>query len=395
MSAKLYSNPSIAGVLLMLLYSHTGTGTNLHTQDSTAQFVLRVNGYVKELPYLVFDKRFSIQQANQLIHQRLNIRLNGPSGFSAAAEFRTRWFWGDEVRNTPRFSQRLRNQNEQIDAGKAWYTDHNHTVFTNTERLWIEYKRGKWVARAGRQRINWGIAITWNPNDIFNAYNFLDFDYEERPGSDAILLRYVSNTSSELNLAISPSKSEQQQIAALRYFTNWRQYDLQLIAGKYHRDYTLGVGWAGNIEQTGFKGEVQYFISSDSKNAQCNALIESDYMFSDGWYLNAGFLWNSNGINKSSSNWYSLNFSLSARNLMPTEYNTLAGISKEITPLLTASFNTVYAPGTNILIALPSLRYNLSDHWDANIVWQAFFAELNDSFDAVLYQGFFRLKYSF
>lgn len=31
--------------------------------------------------------------------------------------------------------------------------------------------------------------MAWNPNDWFNTYNYFDFDYEERPGTDAIRVR--------------------------------------------------------------------------------------------------------------------------------------------------------------------------------------------------------------
>ena len=31
--------------------------------------------------------------------------------------------------------------------------------------------------------------LVWNPNDLFNAFSFVDFDYEERPGSDALRIQ--------------------------------------------------------------------------------------------------------------------------------------------------------------------------------------------------------------
>ena len=57
------------------------------------------------------------------------------------------------------------------------------------DRMLIQYSDEKWDITIGRQRINWGINNIWNPNDIFNAYNFLEFDYEERPGR----MRFESN----------------------------------------------------------------------------------------------------------------------------------------------------------------------------------------------------------
>ena len=58
--------------------------------------------------------------------------------------------------------------------------------------------------RIGRQRINWGVNLAWNPNDLFNAYSLIDFDYQERPGSDAIRFQYYMGDLSVLNLQYNP-----------------------------------------------------------------------------------------------------------------------------------------------------------------------------------------------
>ena len=56
----------------------------------------------------------------------------------------------------------------------------------------------------------------------------------------------------------------------------------------------LGGGWAGNLKTAGLKGEFSYFISEDHKNsfALTGAM---DYSFANSLYLNAGYLYNSNG----------------------------------------------------------------------------------------------------
>ena len=38
----------------------------------------------------------------------------------------------------------------------------------------MDWANEKLQLRVGRQRINWGINTTWNPNDIFNSYNIYD-----------------------------------------------------------------------------------------------------------------------------------------------------------------------------------------------------------------------------
>jgi hypothetical protein len=79
---------------------------------------------------------------------------------------------------------------------------------------------------------------------------------------------------------------------------------------------------------------------------------------------------------------------------MPTRYNLIATARKEINPLFSASFSLLFAPGTNLLLALPGLQYNLSDNLDADLIWQSFFVE-TDTFKALNHRCFIRFKYSF
>jgi hypothetical protein len=80
---------------------------------------------------------------------------------------------------------------------------------------------------------------------------------------------------------------------------------------------------------------------------------------------------------------------------MPTKYNTVLTVGKEITPLFSANLTMIYSPGTNLVIALPSLRYNLGTNIDVDVFWQGFYAEQQQNMEAVIHRGFIRFKWSF
>ena len=83
-----------------------------------------------------------------------------------------------------------------------YWEDSSRWVFhIMLDRLYAEYTYKNFEAKVGRQRINWGINMAFNPNDIFNAFSYFDFDYEERPGSDAILLKYYTGIASSIEVA--------------------------------------------------------------------------------------------------------------------------------------------------------------------------------------------------
>ena len=218
------------------------------------------NGYMKDLHSLVFPKDFKSGAYTHLVHNRLNFKWQPSGKLTSALEVRNRFYWGSEARNILSSNQSLRNENEKIDLSANWYSRGNIIIHSNIERLWMEYRRSKWNLRIGRQRVNWGMTNTWNPNDIFNTYNFLDFDYEERPGCDAIKGQYVIGDMSSLEVAMaSPGYAE--VIVAAKYFFNKKGYDVQLIAGLYKNSFTGAFGWAGNIADPGFKGEAQVYLN--------------------------------------------------------------------------------------------------------------------------------------
>ena len=80
---------------------------------------------------------------------------------------------------------------------------------------------------------------------------------------------------------------------------------------------------------------------------------------------------------------------------MPTKWNMVLTVSKQITPLFTGTFTGIYSPGSMLLILLPSIQYNLATNLDFDLVWQSFYAEQYDAFDIITQRGFLRIKWSF
>ncbi|HJS56045.1 MAG TPA: hypothetical protein VJ765_15950, partial [Chitinophagaceae bacterium] len=273
--------------IIIFLFSMIST----FSQDSSkASKKITLNGYFKDMQTLTFDKNFKDLVSGNLFHNRINFKWKPSKKITVATEFRNRLFWGEEVKQTPDFSSQLKNENEKINLQIIWIDNGSVVLHTNTERLYFDYRDDKINFRIGRQRINWGTATTWNPNDIFNAYNFLDFDYEERPGMDGGKFRYAFNTSSNMEFAWTYSGEKNKSIGAVKYSFNKWNYDMQFIGGWYNEHLTLGSGWAGYIKDAGFKGELQYFMRNKDSAGHLNLSLESDYMFKKGWYMGLGFL---------------------------------------------------------------------------------------------------------
>lgn len=350
------------------------------------------SGYVKDLIWMRFDKNFKNVSGTNLVHNRLNVKWNPSQKFSGRLEIRNRLYWGDDVRIIPGFKDQLRSQNNLTNLSATWWSNKSTIFHSDIERLWLDYLKKRWNVRVGRQRINWGITNTWNPNDLFNTYSFLDFDYEERSGSDAVKIKYLAGDLSNIELVYSRSKNH--GITAIKYFTNYKKYDLQIIAGVYQNIFTAGAGWAGSISDIGFKGETQYYADKKDSVSNFISTVEADYAFKDGWYISFAALYNQKGLHGPLSDAMTISFEASPRNLMPARGSLLINSSKQFTPLFNGSINIVYSPEVNMLILFPSFRYNLEPNLDLDLVWQSIFAE-RKTFLALTHTAFLRLKWSF
>jgi hypothetical protein len=369
-------------------------GTGLYTlgQDTSAINKFEFKGYIKDLQSITLDSSFSNSITNNLIHNRLNFKWKPSKKITGVLELRNRFFWGEGVKDTPNFAKLLLNQNEVFDLSKTWINNGDFILLSNVERFWLGFHNEEWNINVGRQRINWGIATMWNPNDLFNTYNFLDFDYEERPGSDAFSSQYnFPNFSIQFALATL----KQGSIGAMKLFLNKWNYDFQLINGWYFNQFTTGAGWAGSIQDIGFKGELMFFAPNNNMLGQFTAALEWDYMFQQGWYTNFSGLFNSRGINRPVNHWQQLNFQLSPKNLLPTKWTSSFILSKEINPLLSGNVTLVYSPGVNLLILLPGFKYNLATNLDVDIIWQSFLYERNHNIEDFTHNAYLRLKWSF
>jgi hypothetical protein len=315
-----------------------------------------LSGYVKNMQTVIFfnDSYPDLQQGgfvdtvflDELIHHRLNLNWYIGEKFTLKAGMRNRLFLGDLVRSTPDYG-RVTDEasNDFFDLSILPIDQPSVVMHSVLDRLYLEYSSGNWEVRLGRQRVNWGINTVWNPNDIFNAFAFTDFDYEERPGSDAVRVKYYTGISSSVEIAAKAADHiNKAVIAGMWKFNKW-DYDFQVLGGYAMDDLVLGVGWAGNLKNAGFKGEISWFtpLNDDDRDDAFAATIGVDYSFANSLYLNGGALYNSMGFSKGDASTL-FSFELSAKNLYPYKWAFFGQVNYPFTPLLNGGMAVIYSP---------------------------------------------------
>lgn len=340
--------------------------------------------------------RIACTGQDNLIHNRLNFRWSIAENWNFRADVRSRIFFGDLVKANPDYAKLVDNtNNDYFDLSLVLVDQSSFVVHTMLDRLYLEYFDDQWEIRLGRQRINWGISTVWNPNDIFNAFAFTDFDYEERPGSDAIRVKRYLGFASSVELAIKAFDSWEEATAAVMWKFNKGTYDFQILSGVAQNDFVLGGGWAGNLKNAGFKGELTYFLPLKGKDQHSfAATFGVDYSFANSIYLSTGYLYNSNGSTRAGvSNLF--DFQLSAKNLYPYRHAIFTQLSYPFTPLVNGGIALIYSPvTTHALFVNPTCTISVAQDWDLDFVGQLVFND-NQVYTSPIQALFLRLKWSF
>jgi hypothetical protein len=275
----------------------------------------------------------------------------------------------------------------------------NYLLNISVDRIWIDYSKNKWQFTLGRQRINWGQCFVWNPNDLFNTYNYLDFDYVEKPGSDAFRIQFYTSETDKLELVIKADSSRKPTVAGLYRFNRWN-YDIQFISGiTSDDDFVLGVGWAGQLAKGGLRGEVSYFMPEQEifeGDGTISASAGWDYMFKNSLFLQLECLYNGNNQDSTTFNIFENNaFRISAKNPFLSDFSYFASVSYPIMPLLNGSLSTILNPHNKVYIFFPSLDFNILQNLDLSLIAQIIgFKDLQDDLSSVS-MWFLRVKYSF
>lgn len=364
-------------------------------------------GYIKDLAMyykpvepvpLTEDKMLDYLFLNQ-IHNRLNLRWYASDKFTFALEARNRIYMGQMIKELSDYDDLIGDDKGYLDLGTVLISSDSWFLHTMLDRVWIDYTAGNWQVRMGRQRINWGTNLVWNPNDVFNTFSYFDFDYEERPGTDGVRIQYYTGVTSSAEFVgkIGHHKDES-AIAGMYRFSKFN-YDIQFLGGWVGKDYVLGGGWSGNIKGGGFRGEATWFRPRDLNDEEnfetFVASVSGDYTFQNSLYLHFGTLYNSYGTTGDAGGRGFFTPDISAKMLSLGRYQLFGQASFPFTPLLSADLSAMLNPCDGSSYVGPSLSYSLGDNWELMVNGQLFFGREGTEYGDYGKAIYGRIKWAF
>ncbi len=358
---------------------------------------LSVGGYATWLHMAMFEKPEDSWINSSMLHNRLNFKAYAGKGFTLALEVRNRFVTGDMVKLDPSYIQGLADDKGLADMSWNLASGSSYVLNTMVDRAYVDFTSGRFQITAGRQRINWSQALVWNPNDIFNTYSFFDFDYVERPGSDALKVTYSTGPASAAEAVVKIDGEKRITAAALFRF-NFLNTDFQFLAGETDEElFTAGTGWSGALGPYSVRGEGTLFVPfAGPEEGEKGTLIVTagvDRSFSDKITVLAQVMYSNNPLSPGSfTDLYG--GGLTARELAFSEFSAVGQVSYAPMPLLNISLSAIWYPDLDGFYAGPAIDFSLAENVDFTFLWQHFSSLINME-KTRINLGFVRIRYSF
>ena len=395
----MYGRSWLQFLLFYFLLGNALSAQNSSFLDSL-KYKTSLDGYMKYMhTVIVPEADTSDLVTDNFFHNRLNFQWNLSKHWTFNTSMRNRLFWGELVRQLNEEFTSLGEDPGFLDLSILWTSGDSYALHTIFDRMYFTYEKDKLNITVGRHRINWGMTFIWNPNDIFNSYSFFDFDYEERPGTDAIQVNYYTSSTSQIGLVYEFSDSLKGSSLAARYRWNAKTYDFQVLGGYQRQNLVLGGGWAGDIKGAGFRGEGTYFISGselDQEN-QFVGSMDIDYAFPSGLILQLSYLFNSTGSNESSGDYsaFYLDRFLTVQTLSPVMHNLFFQATGSVSPIVNLTLATMLNPSDGSWFIGPSVDWSAFENFDVLATGQLFRGDPMTLFGEGGSFLFMRFKYSF
>lgn len=355
---------------------------------------MKADGYLGVMPAWYHMESPDQTLSETIIHNRINLSYDFSPSLVGVIQFRNRLINGQTIKKIPGYAAIIDSDQGFLDMSHNLASGNSTILNMTIERLWLDFFIGKLQIRAGRQRINWGQAMVWNPNDIFNPYSFFDMDYPERPGIDGVRLQLFTGSTSQLD-GVFKIDHNHRKTMAMRFRFNAARYDWQILGGRLNdNDWTAGLGWSGNIANVGFYGESTLLISENNEETII-ASAGLNYNFKNSLLWQSEFLYSSNLSNDISGFTDFISGQASIKNLSVAKYSIFSSLQYPFTPLFTGTLNVMYFPGTRGWYAGPSLEYSLRPNLYLTSYLYLFFNKTEQNENTMDYLGAARLKWFF
>jgi hypothetical protein len=352
-------------ILLCVLVISFGAPVQASWRDEVG-----LRGYVRETPIVWTPPAFLAPDAgyrfDNILNGRANLRWSRGGALGAGLELKCRALSGESPRLMAAQTDYSSWGVTYFDWTRAFVERDRVVVMGTVDRAWLDWTAGAVEITAGRQRVAWGTGLVWNPIDLFNPFSPLDFDDEERPGTDAGRVQCFLGPNAHVEIAVAPQRQADAATAAALVKFNRGGYDWIVMGGRKGSRSVLGAAWAGSVLGGGFRGELRYDVpraGTPREEPYATAAVDADYTFRSTLYLHAALLYNERGATGPAGG-ARLIESLREGALSPSRLDLFGEIARDVTPLVRFDFSGILNPSDRSWYLGPSLTWSATANLD-------------------------------
>ena len=251
-------------------------------------------------------------------------------------------------------------------------------IMHSIDRLYLRQEVGVFDISLGRQRIAWGSGRIWNPTDLFNPINPTIFAKIEKDGVDVASLKMTLGTLSDVTLVFNPQRHGTSNFG-IRLRSNYREFDINGVAGYFDQRVIMGGDVAGNLFEAGIRSEVIISMQKDdlSKN-YAKAILGADYQWTEKLYTLLEYHYNGQGENDPAR--YNLSGLLAGEMLNVGVHYLAFSASYLVHPLATAAVTCMANLDDNSTFVAWSLSYLPTDETSLTLGGQLFSGDQLDEY---------------
>ncbi|MDK2909809.1 MAG: hypothetical protein PWR20_1376 [Bacteroidales bacterium] len=335
--------------------------------------------------------------SDQTLENRLELKWDVVPWLRLVAQARNRFIYGDFVENIPNYASLISGTNEFVDLSFLWAEGRSFIGHTEFDRLFAQVNVSRFELTLGRQRVNWGIDLVWNPNDLFNTFSYLNLEYPECPGTDAVSMKIYTSSLSYVEAVYQPQKTADSSAYGIRYRGNFTHSDFQALAARMAGYDVLGGGLSSELGQFAIRSEVSYFRAHKSnEKSGWVATLSADRSLGSNSFVQFGVLFNAFG----SSDIYEP-FSLiepQAQNPMMLsrgKINLFVGANTTMATLFTPSIALLGNPSDGSAVVIPGLSYSASDNLTLALTAMLLTGDRTDEYPNIGQLAYLKVQWNF
>lgn len=300
------------------------------------------------------------------------------------------------VNNAIKTGDFLVMQNRQRDQ----FLDFEHQIAKDGNTRWehlvyrgyLDYRSELFQLRVGRQQIPWGLGRFWTPTDLFNPFDPLAIEKEERVGTDALDLKAYWDSRQYVELVYAPQRKRRQDTTALKLHLSKADRELSLILAEAKGTEVYGADYLQNIGKAAFRMEV---VRTDARNEPnfWKVILNLDYTFPSSLYVLGEYHFNGQGRRDENT------YQRVRRNLGEIDFlgQDFLGVrlGYDVTPLVRVENHLILVLNDQSVYVNPEIRWDVRKNSEFLIGAQLFFGRQDSEYGQEHPVGYIRWKIFF